>query len=43
MLDEFWNETLKKELEDAGENAEKVIEKTGNKCPKCSQELIFRH
>jgi len=28
MLDKFWNGTLKLELEDAGENAEKVIEKT---------------
>ena len=42
MLDEFWNGTLKKELEDAGENAEKVIEKTGKKCPKCSEDLIYR-
>ncbi len=42
MLDEFWNGTLKKELEDAGENAEKVIEKTGKQCPKCKQDLIYR-
>jgi len=42
MLDEFWNWTLKKELEDAGENAEKVIEKTGKKCPKCGEDLIYR-
>ena len=34
MLDKFWNETLKKELENAGENAEKVIEKTGKKMSK---------
>lgn len=42
MLDAFWNETLKKELEHAGDNAEKVIEKTWNKCPKCSEDLIYR-
>jgi len=42
MLDKFWNWTLKKELEDAGENAEKIIEKTGKKCPKCGQDLIYR-
>ncbi|MDQ7023372.1 MAG: topoisomerase DNA-binding C4 zinc finger domain-containing protein [Candidatus Gracilibacteria bacterium] len=24
------------------ENAEKVIEKTGKKCPKCSEDLIYR-
>ncbi|MCD5380666.1 type I DNA topoisomerase [Candidatus Gracilibacteria bacterium] len=42
MLEEFWNGTLKKELEDAGANAEKVVEKTGKQCPKCSEDLIYR-
>ncbi len=42
MLDTFWNDTLKKELEDAGANAEKVIEKTGKQCPKCKSDLIYR-
>ena len=42
MLEEFWNWTLKKELEDAWANAEKVVEKTGKKCPKCSEDLIYR-
>ena len=42
MLDKFWNGTLKKELEDAWDNAEKVIEKTGKKCPKCWEDLIYR-
>ena len=42
MLDHFWNDTLKKELEDAWANAEKVIEKTWKKCPKCKQDLIYR-
>ncbi len=43
MLKWFWEGTLKKELENAWENAQKVIEKTGEKCPKCSEDLIFRH
>ncbi|MGB2111143.1 MAG: topoisomerase DNA-binding C4 zinc finger domain-containing protein, partial [Patescibacteria group bacterium] len=42
MLDEFWNGTLKKDLLNADENSEKVIEKVGKKCPKCSEELIYR-
>ncbi len=42
MLDAFWNGTLKKDLEEAGENAEKVIEKVGKPCPKCNQDLIYR-
>ena len=42
MLDEFWNSTLKKDLLNADENSEKVIEKVGKKCPKCSEELIYR-
>ncbi|MDD2871472.1 MAG: type I DNA topoisomerase [Candidatus Gracilibacteria bacterium] len=43
MLLNFWEETLKKDLEHAGANAEKVIEKTGKQCPKCGSDLIFRH
>ncbi len=43
MLKEFWEWTLKKELEHAWANAEKVIEKTGEKCPKCGKDLIYRH
>ena len=42
MLEEFWNSTLKKDLLNADENSEKVIEKVGKKCPKCSEELIYR-
>ncbi len=42
MLDEFWNGTLKKDLLNADENSEKVIEKVGKKCPKCWEELIYR-
>lgn len=42
MLDAFWNGTLKKDLLNADENSEKVIEKVGKKCPKCGEELIYR-
>ncbi len=43
MLDRFWNSSLKKDLEHAGDNAEKIIEKVWKSCPKCSSELIYRH
>lgn len=43
MLSTFWENTLKKELEHAWANAEKVIEKTWKQCPKCKEDLIFRH
>jgi len=43
MLKNFWEWTLKKDLENAWENAEKVIEKVWKKCPKCEEELIYRH
>lgn len=42
MLEKFWVGTLKKDIENAWENAEKVIEKVGKACPKCSQDLIYR-
>lgn len=43
MLEKFWKETLKKDIENAWENAEKVIEKVGKICPKCGKELIYRY
>jgi DNA topoisomerase-1 len=43
MLKNFWEWSLKKDLENAWENAEKVIEKVGKECPKCGQDLIYRH
>ncbi len=43
MLDRFWNGSLKKDLENAGENAEKVVEKVWKACPKCGDDLIYRH
>ncbi|MCH2188830.1 type I DNA topoisomerase [Candidatus Gracilibacteria bacterium] len=42
ILEEFWNGSLKKDLENAGENAEKVVEKVGKACPKCGSDLIYR-
>ncbi len=42
MLDTFWNWTLKKDLEEAWDKAEKVIEKVWKKCPECWNDLIFR-
>jgi len=43
MLKDFWENTLKKDLEHAWANAEKIIEKVWKECPKCWSELIFRH
>ncbi len=43
MLKDFWEGTLKKDLENAWENAEKVIEMVGKTCPKCEKDLIYRY
>jgi DNA topoisomerase-1 len=42
MLSHFWESSLKKDLEEAWEKAEKVIEKVGKECPDCWQELIYK-
>lgn len=42
MLENFWTNSLKKDLEEAWEKAEKVIEKVWKACPKCWQDLIYR-
>jgi DNA topoisomerase-1 len=42
MLQKFWDEILKKCIEEAGEKAEKVVELVGKKCPECSEELIYK-
>jgi DNA topoisomerase I len=42
MLQRFWDKSLKKNLDNADEKAEKVIEKTGENCPNCGKELIFK-
>lgn len=42
MLQKFWEWTLKKSIELAGEKAEKVVELVGKKCPVCWEELVFK-
>ena len=42
MLKGFWEKTLKKDLENAGENAEKVVEKVWRACPECGEDLVYR-
>ncbi len=43
MLSNFWEQTLKKDLENAGENAEKVIEMVGKECPECGKDLVYKY
>ncbi len=43
MLERFWNGTLKKNIDTASEKAEKVIEKTWEKCPECGNDLIYKY
>ena len=43
MLQKFWEGTLKKNIEDAGEKAEKIIESVGEKCPVCGKDLIYKY
>jgi DNA topoisomerase-1 len=42
MLQKFWDWSLKKDLEEAWEKAEKVIQLVWKKCPECSEELIYK-
>lgn len=43
MLERFWNGSLKKNVESASENAEKIVEKVGKSCPSCGNELVFKY
>ena len=43
MLDRFWNWSLKKDLYEASEKAEKIIEKVWENCPQCWKDLIYRY
>lgn len=42
MLQKFWDGSLKKDLEEAWEKAEKVVQLVGKKCPECKEELIYK-
>lgn len=42
MLDNFWNNSLKKDLENAWEKAQKIVEKTWKQCPKCGKDLVYK-
>jgi hypothetical protein len=35
MLERFWTGSLKRALDNATTNAEKVVEKVGRNCPNC--------
>lgn len=43
MLDRFWNGSLKKDLDTAGAESEKVIQLVGKPCPKCGKDLIYKY
>lgn len=42
MLDRFWNGSLKKDLETAGAESEKVVQFVGKPCPKCGKDLVYK-
>lgn len=42
MLSNFWEQTLKKELENADKNATKIVEKVWKACPKCGSDLVYK-
>lgn len=43
MLQNFWSNTLEKELEKAWAEAEKVIEKVWEACPECGSDLHYKY
>jgi DNA topoisomerase-1 len=43
MLQNFWSNTLEKELEKAWAEAEKVIEKVWETCPECGKDLHYKY
>jgi len=43
MLSKFWEWSLKKDLENAWENAEKVIELVWRVCPECWKDLLYKY
>jgi len=43
MLHTFWFDYLQQEIKDADKNASKVVQKTGELCPKCGHELVYKY
>jgi len=43
MLHNFWFEYLEAEIKSAEKTAEKVVQKTGEKCPKCGHDLVYKY
>lgn len=43
MLTNFWDGSLKKDIEKAKWEAEKVVEKVWKKCPKCDNDLVYKY
>lgn len=43
MLQNFWDNTLEKELQKAWEEAQKVVEKVWENCPECGKELVYKY
>ncbi len=43
MLDRFWNGSLKKDLDTAWTESEKVVQLVWKDCPKCGKDLVFKY
>lgn len=43
MLSNFWEWSLKKDLDNAWANAEKVIEMVWKACPECGKDLVYKY
>lgn len=42
MLEKFWKWTLEKDINNAQDEAEKVVQKVGKSCPKCGKDLVYK-
>jgi len=42
MLSKFWEWSLKKDLDEAWDKAEKVVQLVWKKCPECKEELVYK-
>lgn len=43
MLETFWNESLKKDLDKATNEAEKVVQMVWKQCPECGKDLVYKY